>query len=326
MIIGLTGGIATGKSTAAKYLQKKDVKIIDADQISHQITKKGKKGWQLVVEEFGYDVLKSNGELNRKKLGEIIFSNPEKRKKLESLLHPLIIYKMKEQAHQYLESEEIVVFMAPLLYEAGLARFCNQIWVIASSKEEQISRLKARNGLNRKEALQRIKSQMSLSQKKRQADIIIENNSTIAELKSKLDFYWKKVLKGVDVKLIRIALIAHDEKKEDMIKFAKKHRSILKGMRLIATGTTGQRLMDETGLDIEKMASGPIGGDQMIGAEIAKDRLDGVIFLRDPLTAQPHEPDVSALLRLCDVHQIPLATNLTTAEMIIHSLAEKNRA
>ncbi|OEG62247.1 MAG: methylglyoxal synthase [Halanaerobium sp. MDAL1] len=126
--------------------------------------------------------------------------------------------------------------------------------------------------------------------------------------------------------MIRIALIAHDEKKDDMIKFAKRHREVLANMRLIATGTTGQRLIDATGLDVERMASGPIGGDQMIGAEIAKNRLDGVIFLRDPLTAQPHEPDVSALLRLCDVHEIPLATNLTTAEMIIHSLAEKNRA
>jgi dephospho-CoA kinase len=167
---------------------------------------------------------------------------------------------------------------------------------------------------------------MSLDKKKDRADIIIENNYTIKDLKLKLDLNWKKVLKGVDQKLIRIALIAHDEKKEDMITFAKKHREVLAQMRLIATGTTGQRLIDETGLEVERMASGPIGGDQMIGAEIARGRLDGVIFLRDPLTAQPHEPDVSALLRLCDVHQIPLATNLATAEMIIHSLAEKNRA
>src|SRR6056297_4033819 len=126
--------------------------------------------------------------------------------------------------------------------------------------------------------------------------------------------------------MIRIALIAHDKKKEDIINFAKKHKKILEKMDLIATGTTGKRLIDEVGLDIERMTSGPLGGDQMIGTEVAKKRLDGVIFLRDPLTAQPHEPDVSALLRLCDVHEIPLATNLATAEMIIHSLAEKNRA
>lgn len=326
MIIGLTGGIATGKSTAAEYLEKKGAKIIDADQISHQISQKGEKGWQLVVDEFGEEILRKNGEFDREKLGEIVFSDPVKRKKLEALLHPLIIYEMKERAHQYLESEEIVVFMAPLLYEAGLARFCDQVWVISSSEANQIKRLKMRNDLSREEALKRIKTQMSLEEKKAKADIIIENDSTIKALKSKLDLYWKKVLKGEDTKLIRIALIAHDEKKDDMIKFAKKHRDVLSKMRLIATGTTGQLLIDETGLDVERMASGPLGGDQMIGAEIAKDRLDGVIFLRDPLTAQPHEPDVSALLRLCDVHEIPLATNLATAEMIIHSLAEKNRA
>lgn len=326
MIIGLTGGIATGKSTAAAYLEKKGAKIIDADKISHQLSQKGNKGWELIVNEFGREVLKDNQELDREKLGEIVFSNPEKRKKLESLLHPLIIYTMKEKAHQYLENDELVIFMAPLLFETGLDYFCDQVWLISSSETEQIKRLKKRNGLNKKEALKRIKSQLALEKKKEKADIIIENNSTIEDLKLELDLYWDKILKGVDSKLIRIALIAHDEKKEDMIKFAKKHNSVLAEMRLIATGTTGQRLIEETGLEVERMASGPIGGDQMIGAEIAKGRLDGVIFLRDPLTAQPHEPDVSALLRLCDVHQIPLATNLATAEMIIHSLAEKNKA
>ncbi|MGM0548165.1 MAG: dephospho-CoA kinase [Bacillota bacterium] len=325
MIIGLTGGIATGKSTAALYLEKKGAKIIDADQISHQLSQRGKKGWQLIVDEFGEKVLTEKKELDREKLGQIIFSDSAKRKKLESLLHPLIIYKMKEKAHQYLANDELVIFMAPLLFETGLDYFCDQIWLISSSQKEQIKRLKKRNGLNQKEALKRIKSQMSLEEKKQKADIIIENNSSIKSLKSKLDSNWNKILKGVDSKLIRIALVAHDEKKEDMIKFAQKHKEVLKKMRLIATGTTGQRLIEETGLEIERMASGPIGGDQMIGAEIAKGRLDGVIFLRDPLTAQPHEPDVSALLRLCDVHQIPLATNLATAEMIIHSLAEKNK-
>lgn len=326
MIIGLTGGIATGKSTAAAYLEKKGAEIIDADQISHQLSQKGEKGWQRVVDEFGDQILQENGEFDREKLGEIVFSDPAKRKKLEALLHPLIIYEMKEEAHKYLEDNKIVVFMAPLLYEAGLAKFCDQVWVISSSEEAQIERLKKRNNLDREAALKRIRSQLSLAEKKSRAEVVIENESSIKNLKEKLDFYWEKVLKGEDEKLIRIALIAHDEKKEDMIKFAKKHREVLSKMRLIATGTTGQRLIDETGLDVERMASGPIGGDQMIGAEIAKDRLDGVIFLRDPLTAQPHEPDVSALLRLCDVHQIPLATNLATAEMIIHSLAEKNRA
>lgn len=89
---------------------------------------------------------------------------------------------------------------------------------------------------------------------------------------------------------------------------------------LVATGTTGKLIVDQVGLPVERMESGPLGGDQMIGAEIAKERIDGVIFLRDPLTSQPHEPDITALLRVCDVHNTPLATNLATAELIIQGL------
>jgi len=118
----------------------------------------------------------------------------------------------------------------------------------------------------------------------------------------------------------RIALVAHDKKKDDLIKFAQNHESILKKYELIATGTTGRKLNENTNLEVIRMASGPLGGDQQIGAQITDNLLKAVIFLRDPLTAQPHEPDVSALLRVCDVHNVPLATNLATADMILESL------
>ena len=118
----------------------------------------------------------------------------------------------------------------------------------------------------------------------------------------------------------RIALVAHDKKKDDLIKFAQNHESILKKYELIATGTTGRKLNQNTNLEVIRMASGPLGGDQQIGAQITDNLLKAVIFLRDPLTAQPHEPDVSALLRVCDVHNVPLATNLATADMILESL------
>ncbi|MTI61530.1 MAG: methylglyoxal synthase [Firmicutes bacterium] len=121
----------------------------------------------------------------------------------------------------------------------------------------------------------------------------------------------------------RIALIAHDEKKSAMIEFAKKNRDLLRECDLVATGTTGKLINEEVGLPVERMESGPLGGDQMIGAEIAKERVDGVIFLRDPLTAQPHEPDITALLRVCDVHNTPLATNVATADIILHGIIEK---
>jgi methylglyoxal synthase len=116
------------------------------------------------------------------------------------------------------------------------------------------------------------------------------------------------------------ALIAHDNMKDDIVLFAKKHKKILEQFNLYATGTTGKKLIDETGLDIHRLQSGPIGGDQQIGALIAEGKIMFVIFLRDPLTAQPHEPDVQALLRLCDVHKIPISTNITSAEIMIHYL------
>ena len=119
---------------------------------------------------------------------------------------------------------------------------------------------------------------------------------------------------------MKIALIAHDKKKEDMIQLAVKYREVLAPHDLYATGTTGTMVMGETGLKITRMKSGPLGGDQQIGSMIAEGRLDLVIFLRDPLTAQPHEPDVSALLRLCDVQKIPLATNVSSATIMLESL------
>lgn len=122
------------------------------------------------------------------------------------------------------------------------------------------------------------------------------------------------------MKIKRIALIAHDEKKPALIEFAKKNRDLLMQCDLVATGTTGKLIIEEVGLPVERMESGPLGGDQMIGAEIAKERMDGVIFLRDPLTSQPHEPDITALLRVCDVHNTPLATNLATADLILHGI------
>lgn len=119
---------------------------------------------------------------------------------------------------------------------------------------------------------------------------------------------------------MRIALIAHDKKKQDMTSLAVKYKEVLSKHDLYATGTTGTLIMGETGLAINRMKSGPVGGDQQIGSMIACSELDLVIFLRDPLTAQPHEPDVSALLRLCDVVNIPLATNLSSAEIMLNAL------
>ncbi|AGF53875.1 methylglyoxal synthase [Clostridium saccharoperbutylacetonicum] len=116
---------------------------------------------------------------------------------------------------------------------------------------------------------------------------------------------------------MKIALIAHDKKKEDIIEFAKKYKDTLAKYDLVATGTTGKKISEATGLEVKRYLSGPYGGDQQLGGRIAEGKIDLVIFFTDPLTAQPHEPDVNALLRVCNVHNVAVVTNVKTAELVI---------
>lgn len=118
----------------------------------------------------------------------------------------------------------------------------------------------------------------------------------------------------------RIALIAHDRKKDEIVDLASEFADILRQCTLLATGTTGKRLSEEIGLTVERKLSGPYGGDLQIGAELAEGKVDCVIFLRDPMTPQPHEPDINALVRACDVHNIPCATNAATARLLLQQL------
>ncbi len=120
-----------------------------------------------------------------------------------------------------------------------------------------------------------------------------------------------------------IALIAHDKKKEAMIEFVLRHVEELRSLELVATGTTGKRIMQASGLEVTTVLSGPLGGDQQIGGMVARGDIQAVIFMRDPLTAQPHEPDITALLRVCDVHNIPLATNEATAQLVLDFVTKR---
>ena len=117
-----------------------------------------------------------------------------------------------------------------------------------------------------------------------------------------------------------VALIAHDGRKDVMADVVRRHKQRLEGLPLVATATTGGIVEAETGLDVRRVLSGPRGGDLQIGALIAEGKVRAVIFLRDPLTAHPHEPDISALMKVCDIHNVPLATNLATAEMLVDNL------
>jgi methylglyoxal synthase len=123
----------------------------------------------------------------------------------------------------------------------------------------------------------------------------------------------------------RIALIAHDKKKDDMITLAAEYIDFLRGCILSATGTTGGRLANELGLTVERKHSGPFGGDLQIGAQLVEGEIDCVIFLRDPMTPQPHEPDINALVRACDVHNVACATNLSSAHLVLSQLMLASR-
>ena len=119
-----------------------------------------------------------------------------------------------------------------------------------------------------------------------------------------------------------LALVAHDEKKDDLLRLVRRHRSTLVNLHLIATGHTGAQIAESHDLEVERVHSGPEGGDLEIGARIVAGDVDAVVFLRDPLTAHPHEPDIQALLKVCDIHGVPLATNLASAEILLRSLSQ----
>jgi methylglyoxal synthase len=120
-----------------------------------------------------------------------------------------------------------------------------------------------------------------------------------------------------------VALIAHDARKDELVDLALRRRDELARFPLVATGTTGQRLAEATGLEVERVASGPVGGDVQIGARLVEGEVAAVLFLRDPMTAHPHEPDIQALLKLCDIHGVPVATNLVTAELVLDALVAR---
>ena len=121
---------------------------------------------------------------------------------------------------------------------------------------------------------------------------------------------------------MKLALIAHDGKKQDMVALAADFLALLQRSELVATGTTGARLQEAHGLKVERCLSGPLGGDLQIGARLSVGEIDGVIFLRDPMTPQPHEPDINALVRACDVHDVPCATNVASARLLLQAWSE----
>lgn len=185
--LGLTGGIASGKSTADDFFKKKNIPIIDSDLIAHQIMEVGQNGYNAVVAYFGTNILNDDQTINRRQLGEIVFNDKAKLKKLNELTHPLVHQEIKRQMEQYsLEKEKLVVIDVPLLFESGFESLCDGVLVISISPELQIKRLMKRNNFTKKEALARINNQMPLSEKEKRATYVVANIGTISDLEKKL--------------------------------------------------------------------------------------------------------------------------------------------
>lgn len=187
-IIGLTGGIASGKSTAARIMKGLGAVIIDSDQIARRVVEPGTPAWQDIVEYFGPEILEPDSSLNRVKLGLHVFSDPGALLKLNEITHPRIIEAIQGELQQIkaINSEAVVVLEVPLLYETKMDSLCDAVWVVWVDRETQIDRLMARDGISHEEAVKRIDSQLSLDEKARRADVLIDNSGDGREMQEEI--------------------------------------------------------------------------------------------------------------------------------------------
>jgi dephospho-CoA kinase len=187
-VIGLTGGIATGKSTVSKLFKQHGLTVLDADEIAHHAYDQGSETYKAIVNRF--DCLE-NGEISRAKLGAIVFHDEKARHDLEAIIHPFVKETMIEGIRK--AEGQTVILDVPLLYEAHFDELCDQVVVVALDEDKEITRLMARNHLSREEAITRIKAQMPLSEKQKRADYVIDNSGSRQELRKQVDDFLRKV-------------------------------------------------------------------------------------------------------------------------------------
>jgi len=182
-VIGLTGGIASGKSTVSKALAELGATVIDGDEIAHRLMEPHQPVWEDIVNKFGREILNPDLAIDRAKLGKIVFDDPEQMATLNRISRPRIIESIKNELDSIKEArpDSVIVLDVPLLYEARLDKLSDQVWVVWIDRETQIKRLMERNKYTREEAVKRIDSQMSLDEKKRRADVVIDNSGSFAE-------------------------------------------------------------------------------------------------------------------------------------------------
>lgn len=186
-VIGLTGGIASGKSTVSELLSVFGFKVVDADKAAREAVKKGSKGLTQVQEVFGDEAIDENGEMNRRYMGDLVFNHPEKRLELNAIIHPIVRDIMEEEKQEYLKQGYNVIMDIPLLFENELENTVDEVWVVYTSESIQMDRLMQRNNLSLEDAKARVYSQISIDKKSRMADHVIDNLGDKLELKQNLE-------------------------------------------------------------------------------------------------------------------------------------------
>ena len=188
MLVGVTGSIASGKSTFCNILRELGYLVIDCDEISHDVIKKGRVAYYEVIYEFGEEILNKEKEISRKKLGKIVFKDSEKRKKLESIIHPKVLKEIKKY-----KKELLAFFEVPLLFEAHWENYFDRIVVVENTFDVEVKRLMERNDITKEEAMDLIFTQIPISFKKTRADYVISNNGTVLELKKQAKDFVEKI-------------------------------------------------------------------------------------------------------------------------------------
>ena len=195
-VIGLTGNIATGKSTVARLLRELGAEVIDADQVAHATMAPGTAVWEAIRRTFGEEVIAPDGTIDRRELGRWVFADPEALARLEAIVHPAVVIALKERLHALRQRErppQVVVIEAIKLFEAGLHRLCDEVWLVVAPREVQIERLVRTRHLTPEEAALRIDAQPPVEPKLALADIVITNEGSVASLRQKVQRAWKRI-------------------------------------------------------------------------------------------------------------------------------------
>ena len=192
-VIGLTGGIGSGKSTVSQFLAELGAVILNADEVGHEAFRPDTEIWRQVVAAFGRQIVTPNGNIDRKKLGNIVFGNPESLSRLNQIMHPRMYALVKAQLEEYRQQEtSVVVLEAPLLLEAGWTSLVDEVWVTTASEATVLKRLEEQSGMSQAESLARIRSQLSSAERVKYADVVINTDCALDELKSKVTEMWQR--------------------------------------------------------------------------------------------------------------------------------------